>query len=374
VIANAAGWGNIGDDAITLALIRGIAHQRGCPRFALLSGPNSRDIASSSEAEVTVISGSGPLRRVRGAMGLVRAGALVVGGGGLLQDRLPEFYRPFYRAMRVAKGCGVPLSISSVGVSAPRSSEFRGALRELSAYASHFTVRDAASAEIVAEVTGLTAPDIVPDAAFGLRVAQGRVSNWRNADGPRVGVAIRPWWHLAAMWGRADPERLARFIAGLASALRTLRALLGCDFLLIPMHIGTSDDDRYVAHLLEREIRHDGYVTHAQVSGVFSAINAIQSCDALIGMRLHSLILAAMTDVPSVGLAYDDKIVRAMDRIGRSDFVLPIDDFDPRWLADSVVKALACGVTATQAAIVRSFRQEADAESVLLAANHAGRL
>jgi len=63
-----------------------------------------------------------------------------------------------------------------------------------------------------------------------------------------------------------------------------------------------------------------------------------------------------------------------MDRIGRSDFVLPIDDFDPRWLADSVVKALACGVTATQAAIVRSFRQEADAESVLLAANHAGRL
>jgi polysaccharide pyruvyl transferase WcaK-like protein len=371
VIANAGGWGNIGDDAITVSLIQGIAAFRDEARFALLSGPDNSDITASSAHAITVLSHPGPLRRTRSGLGLVTAGALVVGGGGLLQDRLPEFYRPYHRAMRIAKLCRVPLSITSVGVSPPRTSAFRSALQDLTDYASHFTVRDPASAEILSDVTGRPAPRIVPDAAFGLRVPPDPPE--RSATRAAcVGVALRPWWHLPQMWGRADPDRFGRLLARIAGALRSVRRSVGCDFLLIPMHIGTSDDDRHVAHLLEKELSDDGYVRHAPVAGVVSAIEAIQTCDALVGMRLHSLILAAMCEVPSVAIAYDEKILRAMDRLGRAHFVSTIDELEPEWLANSLSRALESGMTAVESRQVRRLRGEAHEEQARLAANHIG--
>jgi polysaccharide pyruvyl transferase WcaK-like protein len=370
VIANAGGWGNIGDDAITLSLLRGIAELTEQPRFALLSGPDSRDVAKSYGENVVVLSESGPLRRVRSAIGVLRGGALIVGGGGLLQDRLPDFYRPYYRAMRIARAHNIPLSITSVGVTPPRSAAFRQALRELAAYASHFTVRDAVSAEIVREVTGLPAPDVVPDAAFGLRVPESPIDPRRGRAGLRVGVAIRPWWHLSEIWGRTDPDRFGRLLGRLADALRSVTSRFRCDILLIPMHVGTTDDDRQVGRLLEKYLRGDTYVTHAPVIGVTSAIEAIRSCDAVVGMRLHSLILAAMNGVPSVALAYDDKVFRAMERIGRSRFAVPIEDVDPEWLANSVTESLEGGVTENQSACVQGLRDQARRELVQIAANH----
>jgi polysaccharide pyruvyl transferase WcaK-like protein len=370
VIANAGGWGNIGDDAITLSLLRGIAEHTEQARFALLSGPDSRNVAKSCGANVIVLSESGPLRRARSAIGVFRAGALIVGGGGLLQDRLPDFYRPYYRAMRIAQAHNIPLSITSVGVTSPRSGAFRQALRELAAYASHFTVRDAVSAEIVRDVTGLPAPDVVPDAAFGLGVPESPIDNRRERTGFRVGIAIRPWWHLAEIWGTTDPDRFGRLLGRLADALRSLTSRFRCDILLIPMHIGTTDDDRQVGRQLEKYLRGDTHVTHAPVIGVPSAIEAIRSCDAVVGMRLHSLILAAMNGVPSVALAYDDKVLRAMERIGRARFAVPIEDFDPEWLANSVTESLEDGVTASQGARVQRLRDQARRELGQIAANH----
>jgi polysaccharide pyruvyl transferase WcaK-like protein len=56
--------------------------------------------------------------------------------------------------------------------------------------------------------------------------------------------------------------------------------------------------------------------------GVDEMARLVQSCDLVVGMRMHSIVLATLSGVPSVALDYDPKVAELMKRIGRGDFCL----------------------------------------------------
>lgn len=57
-------------------------------------------------------------------------------------------------------------------------------------------------------------------------------------------------------------------------------------------------------------------------------VSVIGQCDALIGMRFHSLLLAAATGTPFVALAYDTKCVRFAQETGYRHLI-KLEDFNP---------------------------------------------
>ncbi len=63
----------------------------------------------------------------------------------------------------------------------------------------------------------------------------------------------------------------------------------------------------------------------------------------LVGVPLHSLILAHVAETPMVGLAYQGKVSRFMRDAGLERFTIPVDSMDcPLERDDFVSKVDAC--------------------------------
>jgi polysaccharide pyruvyl transferase WcaK-like protein len=61
----------------------------------------------------------------------------------------------------------------------------------------------------------------------------------------------------------------------------------------------------------------------------------LEHADMLIGMRLHSLVLATATGVPSVAIGFDMKVGGFMRYLGIGEYCHPIGEFTAEQLIES---------------------------------------
>jgi polysaccharide pyruvyl transferase WcaK-like protein len=67
-----------------------------------------------------------------------------------------------------------------------------------------------------------------------------------------------------------------------------------------------------------------------------TAIAHLAFFDALVSVRLHGLILGTVAGTPAVSIAYDPKVSAWADRLGLSDYCLPMDEVS----ADAILARL----------------------------------
>lgn len=116
--------------------------------------------------------------------------------------------------------------------------------------------------------------------------------------GPLVVVTVRPWPGM-------DFQELA-------VALREFRAQTGARYLLLPFQ---PERDLEPSQKLVELLDGEAHVIEKPLSP--KALTGIVSCsDMVIGMRLHSLILATVGNPPLYGLSYDPKVERFCRRAG----------------------------------------------------------
>jgi polysaccharide pyruvyl transferase WcaK-like protein len=58
--------------------------------------------------------------------------------------------------------------------------------------------------------------------------------------------------------------------------------------------------------------------------GMGDVLRSIAECDALVGMRLHALLLAANAGIPVLAWSYDPKVDALADRLGNAAESLPV--------------------------------------------------
>jgi polysaccharide pyruvyl transferase WcaK-like protein len=293
--------------------------------------------------------------RLRLAANVASASAVIIGGGGLLNDRIDAFYRPYSRVAMLCARTRGRVIVTSVGVYTQNETRpFVTALNRLVRTARHFTVRDIESADVTERLTGWR-PTVVPDLAFSLPV-QSRP----DSKPTYIGVSVRPWWHIPPV-GAVDPARYDEFLRRLAVGLVAARDRMapGARFLLIPFQTSTIDDDRPVLARLAELL---DCCEVARVSDVGGAIRAIGRCRAIVGMRLHSLILATLLGIPTVALDYDPKVAGLMSTLKRTDFVASIEEVDSGLLQVQVERALTEKGSAEHAACVEEMRATAQSE------------
>lgn len=119
-----------------------------------------------------------------------------------------------------------------------------------------------------------------------------------SAAGPLVALTVRPWPSLSL-------ETLAR-------ALLAFRESHKARYLLLPLQPERDlEPSRRLAQLLDGQAR---VIERALPPRALTGVLAC--CDMVIGMRLHSLILATVENPPLYGLSYDPKVERFCRRAG----------------------------------------------------------
>ncbi len=345
------GWfgsGNIGDDSILIGLRR-VLNQvlPDMEIFAMSSDPEQTRRVCGVEA-VPLLSPLGLLRRNGASLeayidAFGGADACIVSGGTPIYDyghasRLLHFGFPGVVGRSLfCFGIGVKPIKSGVGIALTRALVNRADLVSTRDYLSRDElVRIGVERQVA--VTGDSALFLSPAGrSVGLRKLSEcgvEASEGIVAVCPRVlSSDHRSHYHEPVSIEAIDDIR--RALAMVADALIED----GLEVVFLPMHRVAPDDDlEEIGKIIG--LMHGRAAVVVDVGMTPEEAMAVLGCvDLVIGLRLHSLILAAAQGVPVVGVDYDRKIMGFMELAGAADYLWRPSE-PPRALTDRVRRGL----------------------------------
>lgn len=292
------GSANAGDELIFAALrVKLLA--RGTHVTAISTTP-----ATAYDNGVTAVGHLAPAAII----GAIRSSdALVLGGGGLLQDQTSPFNLPYHLSrLAIARAAGTPHAVIGVGAGPLRTAVGRAQVRAALRGAIAVSVRDRGSGEVLRRV-GVADVRLAADLALSLPTPTVAADDhicaclrpWRSARG-RLPVAIHSRRDVTAV-GMVD--RLAR---GLDEAA----GRLGLPVRLVAMQPGW--DDLLHARVAER-MRADVSMVHPPATQVLDVIAASR---VVVAMRYHAAIAAVLAGHPAVVIGYDPKLAGIAEAMG----------------------------------------------------------
>lgn len=279
VVSGYYGFGNGGDEAVLAVIVAAFRRRDPGIELVVISG----DPADTTARHGVRAVGRGALSTIRA---LWRSDGLVSGGGGLLQDRTSRASLLYYAGlMLLAALLRRPVFVYAQGVGPLSHRLSRRVAAAALRRAAYVSVRDEASLE-QARALGIDRAELVPDPAIALSPA---MSPGAGGSQPRIVVAVRPW----PGWAAFEP----RFVDALAELRGTHR--------LSFVAMQPSSDGALAARLVAR-LGAGSDLAHW--SDLSELMGHIASARLVLGMRLHSLVLAAAAGVPFVAISYDPKV------------------------------------------------------------------
>ncbi|MEY2464630.1 MAG: hypothetical protein QOH64_2768 [Acidimicrobiaceae bacterium] len=291
---------NLGDELV-YASLRAKLTERGAEAVALSVAPEAtlRD------------HGADAARRSRAVVGgLSGLDALVLGGGGLLQDETSIANLPYHlsplavAAARRTPAAGVGLG---AGPLRRRSSRrlVRAALRDLDV-----TVRDSPSARVLGDLGVRSA--VGADLAFGLPARD-------TAPRDAIALCLRTWGggggRLPVGWHRASSPEW--FVAAAASAVDQLVDATGLTVRLIAFD---PVRDASLLHSVVARSRHGAEVVLPTLETV---LDEVASARVVVAMRYHAAVAAALAGRPAVLVGYSPKVAALAAELGHGATLVP---------------------------------------------------
>lgn len=303
LISGYYGFNNLGDEAIletTITRIRKSIHDAD---IAVLSATPEK---TSYNYSVRAYNRKG----IRSVVEAIRdCDVLVSGGGSLLQDVTGKMSIKYYLAIIfLAKLFGKKVMVYSQGIGPINKPNHRWMTKCVLNYVDCITVREENSKLDLIEM-GLKASSIsvTADPVIDLepvnreegmtiiKRAKGRFDSERKT----VGFALR----TKDFNQTEDFERLKAAVEILVNDYNVV---------FIPFHY--NEDLGILLHL--KECFGDAIVTVEKRYDTHDILSVISLFNVLVGVRLHSLIFAAVEGVPPIGISYDPKIDYFMETLG----------------------------------------------------------
>lgn len=300
ILSGYYGFGNTGDEAILASLIEG------------LSGPDREVVVLSASPERT--------RREHDVRAIDRmdmpalynelrhAKLLVSGGGGLLQDVTGPFSIAYYLGIiQMAQWMKVKTMLMAQGIGPVLRPLNRRLIGKVGRQVDLATVRDTDSAAMLAR-WGVPEEKILvtADPVLGLSPApREQVTPYLKRIGislekPIIAVAIRPW-HT---WYERQFKAFSAVLAQLASQQQA-------QILLLPFQYpGDLRITQELEDCLKMRTEAPSVATLDFPVSASEMMGIIGACDMVVGMRLHSLIMAAAQAIPAIGISYDPKVTQ----------------------------------------------------------------
>jgi len=296
LISGYYGFNNIGDESILRTVIDNLREK--LPDVSIT-------VLSQSPAQTSEKYGVKAARRMN-LWDIFRSvrhcDLLLSGGGSLLQDATSGRSILYYLfILRLAQLLGKQTFIYSQGIgpiSSPRNQRLTAAVLRR---ADGIVVRDTGSRDLLLkigvpeELVHVTADPVIrvkkPDTAKGLEILA-------REGCPKVPGRLTVGWAVKAR----KPDRA--FLEEVGRCILWLREEYGADSVLIPFF---HDEDVGVCQAVAEHL--DGQAGCLRQKYLSEeTLSIIGSMDVMVGVRLHSLIYAAVMGVPMIGVSYDPKV------------------------------------------------------------------
>ena len=338
------GWygsDNIGDEAVLAATV-GALQKRGFNDLHVLSTNPEK---TAQHLGVTASRRNLSLDTLRT---LRRAKALVLGGGGLIQDGTSVYNLPIYALfVAVARLMGLRVVGWGLGVEPIWTNLGKWLARFICGNSAYFSVRDRVSLRLL-QKAGVPGSEVTvtTDPAF-LIPAVGNIPRAADAS-PKVVFCLRslsdnhPGINLhyllpvsvrqrIGLGWRPPPERRERLVQSLARGVALCVSEFGATIEMLPLWPGR--DDAMLKAVTKEALKlgtPQDKLRPAEVEQTPAAIASyLASADMLVSMRLHALIFAATAGVPAISLAYARKMRGVMASMGLARWVVEVDRRSP---------------------------------------------
>ncbi|MDD4689243.1 MAG: polysaccharide pyruvyl transferase CsaB [Eubacteriales bacterium] len=302
VISGYYGYNNTGDDSVLGVIINNIKEKSPDMKITVLS---------ARPEETKRVYGVDSINRysfIKLSKMMKDTALLISGGGSLFQDATSTKSLLYYIAViKTALRKKVKVMIYSNGIGPINSKRNRIYTQNILEKVDLITLRDEDSfAEIKALDVKRSDIQITADPAFAMVPATQRrlreVLEGENIDFDTryVIISVRKWKH-----------NCEEFEEAVATVSAYIKQILGFEPLFLPMQRSVDTD---ICNKI-MSIAGCGSIIKGKYTGD-ELMAVISKAEAVVGMRLHTLIYAIASGVPVVGLSYDPKVDALMERAG----------------------------------------------------------
>lgn len=225
---------------------------------------------------------------------ILKTDLLISGGGSLLQDKTSKNGILYYLGIiLLGKIFGKKVVVFSQGVGPLESSRNRSLVKNILSKANYISVRDEDSLSLLEEIGIEKSIDLSGDPVFLIEPTNEEKTKelWRNLgldEGKKlVTVSLRPW------------DNVEKIINETEAFLSTFNR---DEFQIKYLSFHQGEDEK----ILNGKVSEKEILSHELNPEDFAVI--IGSSYLTIGMRLHSLILAAAQGVKFISISYDPKV------------------------------------------------------------------
>lgn len=300
LISGYYGFKNSGDDALLSAIINDISKYKESPNLVVLSKNPKETQRLYRVKSINRFNIPSIMKHMKNAE------MLISGGGTLMQDGTSTKSLWYYLyIIKMALKRNMKVMLYSNGIGPLNHENSRRSTREVLNKVNLITLRDAASAGLLKEI-GVNRPKILVTADPALDLDGASAEKGRRLlekiGAPKgkklLGISVRRW--------QENSPGFEHIIAEVCDYAAEKYDMLP---VFIPMQI---ERDLMLSQSIAARIKHKAIVVKKRypVDTVMSIVAAMDLC---IGMRLHSLIYAAVASVPLIGLVYDPKVSSFMD-------------------------------------------------------------
>lgn len=314
MISGYYGFGNSGDDSILYAIIRELKTLDPDIKIVTLS---------KTPKETSKAYGIDCIHRfniISVIARMMKTKLLISGGGSLIQDVTSNKSLTYYLSIiKLAKLFGKKVMLYANGIGPVNIEQNNKRINVVLNKADTITLREPSSLEEL-ERFGVDKPDIkiTADPSFNLFAAntsEGAAileKHGISAEDKYCVFAVRPW--KTAKYDFPDQ------IAEVADYLNDKYGYKPVFILMQPTR------DREITLRCTQLTKCDTHIIENLTPS--QMLRIIAQSEAVIGMRLHTLIYAAHCCVPVLGISYDPKIDSIMDYIGQS-YRVPVEEPNP---------------------------------------------
>jgi polysaccharide pyruvyl transferase CsaB len=339
VLCGYYGKGNGGDEALLVSMLEMLPlHVK-----PLVLSANPRATTKSYGVKSYDRMNSGSVIRA-----LRESDVLILGGGSLIQDATSIRNSIYYGGlMGLARQFGLKTIAIAQGIGPLNKSLTRWIAKRAFESCTALSVRDPASAALL-ETWGISCL-VAPDPVWSLAATP--VPEIARISSPKIAVTLRSHPNLTN-------QRLDTF----TKALVDLQTATGSHILLVPFQPTT---DMNIAQQIQAELTDNSQVVTLtdpkQLKGLF------QGVDLAIGMRYHSLIMAAAEGCKCWAISYDPKVSKLMTEINLPGWELADIPTDAAAITQAWQQHLEIG-TALSPESIRTIGQQSLAHQDLLTA------